>query len=824
MSFPLLDGDHVTDDAGTGFVHTAPGHGREDFELWTASTRLLQELGIETRIPYTVDENGAFTEEAPGFEGKRVITDRGKSGDANKAVIDALIKAGALVARGRLKHQYPHSWRSKTPVIFRNTPQWFLAMDRPFANREGGKTLRAIAVEAIERTRWAPPSGENRIKGMVANKPDWVLSRQRAWGVPLSIFVRKDGDEILFDEEVNGRIAAAYEQEGADAWFANGAKERFLGAKHDADAYDKVDDLVEVWFDSGSTHAYVLEDAKHFPGLAGIRRTIDGGEDQVMYLEGSDQHRGWFQSSLLESCGTRGRAPFDIVLTHGFTLDEIGRKMSKSLGNQTFPADVIRASGADILRLWVASVDYTDDQRIGPEILKAVSDNYRKLRNTIRWMLGTLAHREAGDSIGHAAMGGLERLMLHKLAELDPKIRETYDNFDFARVVAALTAFMNSDLSAFYFDIRKDALYCDAPSSVRRRGALEAIEHIFGAVAIWFAPVLVFTAEEAWTARAAGRRSIHLEQFPAIPSAWRDDELAKTWDTIRMLRLAVTGAIEIARANKLIGSSLEAAPRIYLSNPEHTEGARRSRLCGSLHHFRHYGGVRGSDPRGGFSAARSSGRWRDRRARERGQMRPFVALLRSCIRFAGISRRQPKGRRGVARAQIAGPLAVKPPALGGIVALVVVIVDQITKIAVLSRSDQLAVDSTPLTPFLDLTLQWNRGISFSLFARNSASAETVLLALTLAATALLAWWLARSRPRLPAAGLGLIIGGALGNAIDRIFHGAVVDYLDLHAFGRHFFVFNVADAAINIGVVLLIIDLLPIPRAPDSQSPPHGAS
>jgi isoleucyl-tRNA synthetase len=566
---PLLDGDHVTDDAGTGFVHTAPGHGREDFELWTASTRLLQELGIETRIPYTVDENGAFTEEAPGFEGKRVITDRGKSGDANKAVIDALIKAGALVARGRLRHQYPHSWRSKTPVIFRNTPQWFLAMDRPFANREGGKTLRAIAVEAIERTRWAPPSGENRIKGMVANKPDWVLSRQRAWGVPLSIFVRKDGHEILFDEEVNGRIAAAYEQEGADAWFANGAKERFLGAKHDADAYDKVDDLVEVWFDSGSTHAYVLEDAKHFPGLAGIRRTIDGGEDQVMYLEGSDQHRGWFQSSLLESCGTRGRAPFDIVLTHGFTLDEIGRKMSKSLGNQTFPADVIRASGADILRLWVASVDYTDDQRIGPEILKAVSDNYRKLRNTIRWMLGTLAHREAGDSIGHAAMGGLERLMLHKLAELDPKIRETYDNFDFARVVAALTAFMNSDLSAFYFDIRKDALYCDAPSSVRRRGALEAIEHIFGAVAIWLAPVLVFTAEEAWTARAAGRRSIHLEQFPAIPSAWRDDELAKTWDTIRMLRLAVTGAIEIARANKLIGSSLEAAPRIYLSNPEH---------------------------------------------------------------------------------------------------------------------------------------------------------------------------------------------------------------------------------------------------------------
>jgi isoleucyl-tRNA synthetase len=569
---PLLDGDHVTEDAGTGFVHTAPGHGREDFELWTASTRLLQERGVDTRIPYTVDENGALTDEAPGFEGKRVITDKGKVGDANKAVIDALIEAGGLVARGKLKHQYPHSWRSKTPVIFRNTPQWFLAMDRPFANAQGGKTLRVLAVDAIESTRWAPPSGENRIKGMVANKPDWVLSRQRAWGVPLSIFVRKDAHEILFDDEVNARIAEAYEREGADAWFAEGAKARFLGAKHDADAYDKIDDLVEVWFDSGSTHAFVLEDPEHFPGLAGIRRTIDGGEDTVMYLEGSDQHRGWFQSSLLESCGTRGRAPFDVVLTHGFTLDESGRKMSKSLGNQTFPQDVIRVSGADILRLWVASVDYTDDQRIGPEILKAVSDNYRKLRNTTRWMLGTLAHREPGDSVGHWAMTGLERLMLHKLAELDLKVREAYENFDFARVIATLTAFMNADLSAFYFDIRKDALYCDPPSSVRRRGSLEAIEHIFRAVTVWLAPVLVFTTEEAWSARDAAHGSIHLEQFPAMPTAWRDDELAKTWETIRMLRLAVTGAIEIARAEKQIGSSLEAAPRIYLSNPEHMKG------------------------------------------------------------------------------------------------------------------------------------------------------------------------------------------------------------------------------------------------------------
>ena len=580
---PLLDGDHVTEDAGTGFVHTAPGHGREDFELWTASTRLLQERGIDTRIPYTVDENGAFTDEAPGFEGKRVITDKGKTGDANAAVIEALVEARTLVARGKLKHQYPHSWRSKTPVIFRNTPQWFLAMDRPFANAQGGKTLRVLAVDAIERTRWAPPSGENRIKGMVANKPDWVLSRQRAWGVRLSIFVRKDGHEILFDDEVNARIADAYEREGADAWFTQGAKERFLGPKHDAD------DLRQGRRPGRSlvrTRARPTPSSSRIPStfldwLASGGR-VDGGEDIVMYLEGSDQHRGWFQSSLLESCGTRGRAPFDVVLTHGFTLDASGRKMSKSLGNQTFPQDVIRVSGADILRLWVASVDYTDDQRIGPEILKAVSDNYRKLRNTLRWMLGTLAHREPGDSVGHSAMTGLERLMLHKLAELDLKVREAYENFDFARVVATLTAFMNADLSAFYFDIRKDALYCDPPSSVRRRGALEAIEHIFRAVTVWLAPVLVFTTEEAWGARDAAHGSIHLEQFPAIPTAWRDDELAKAWETIRMLRLAVTGAIEIARAEKLIGSSLEAAPRVYLSNPEHLkalEGIDFAEVC-----------------------------------------------------------------------------------------------------------------------------------------------------------------------------------------------------------------------------------------------------
>ena len=563
FSVPLLAGDHVTDDAGTGFVHTAPGHGREDFDLWMASGQLLARRGIDTRIPYTVDENGAFTAEAPGFEGKRVITDKGEKGDANEAVIKALIAAGNLVARGRLKHQYPHSWRSKKPIIFRNTPQWFIAMDKPIG---AGRTLRETALGAIKDTRWVPASGENRINGMVGAKPDWVMSRQRAWGVPIAVFVAKGGHEILIDEEVNKRIADAFEAEGADAWFAEGAKARFLGNSHNPDDFDKIDDVLDVWFDSGSTHTYVLDDPVHFPGLAGIRRKIDGGADEVMYLEGSDQHRGWFQSSLLESCGTRGRAPFDVVLTHGFTLDEKGRKMSKSLGNQTFPQDVIKQSGADILRLWVASVDYADDQRIGPEVLKSVSDNYRKLRNTLRWMIGTLAHYRPDEAVGLPAMDELDRLMLHRLAELDQTVRAAYAEFDYARVIAALSAFMNTDLSAFYFDIRKDALYCDPPSSRKRRGALEAIDRIFRAVTLWLAPILVFTSEEAWRSYDAKAQSVHLEQFPVIPEAWRDEALAAKWEKIRRLRLVVTGAIEIARADKEIGSSLEASPRVFIAD------------------------------------------------------------------------------------------------------------------------------------------------------------------------------------------------------------------------------------------------------------------
>ena len=609
---PLLDGDHVTDDTGTGFVHTAPGHGADDYNIWIANQKALRDRGIDTTIPFTVDADGVLTKEAPGFTGKRVLKENGDKGDANDAVIKALAEAGNIIARGRLKHQYPHSWRSKKPVIFRNTPQWFIAMDKPFPlspslrgesrgegqplapNQEPAlhpnplpahgereqegvpaseRSLREVALAEIEATEWVPEAGENRITGMIANRPDWVVSRQRAWGVPITVFVAKrDHDsfkegEILRDEAVNAAIADAFAKEGADAWFAEGAAARFLAPKYDPEMWEQVRDVLDVWFDSGSTHAFTLEDPEQFPGLAGIRRVRDGGPDRVMYLEGSDQHRGWFHSSLLESCGTRGRAPYDVVLTHGFILDEKGdEKMSKSKGNVLSPQDVMKTAGADILRLWVASADTTNDIRFGPAIVQSAAEAYRKLRNTLRWMLGALHYFSPDLRVARNELPELERLMLHRLAEVDAEVRAAYTAYDYRGVVAALSPFMNTDLSAFYFDIRKDALYCDAYSSTRRRAALTVIDQIFGCVTTWLAPILAFTAEEAWIHRYSAERSVHLETFPAVPEAWCDEALAEKWERVRAVRRVVTGALEIERAQKRIGSSLEAAPEIFVTD------------------------------------------------------------------------------------------------------------------------------------------------------------------------------------------------------------------------------------------------------------------
>ena len=548
---PLLDGDHVTDDAGTGFVHTAPSHGREDFDAWTSKARELEARGISSKIPFPVDDAGFYTADAPGFDGARVMDDNGKKGDANERVIKALIASNTLFARGRLKHSYPHSWRSKKPVIFRNTPQWFVYMDKELGD---GTTLRSRSLSAIDDTRFVPSSGQNRLRAMIEGRPDWVLSRQRAWGVPIAIFADENG-EVLVDDAVNARILEAFEKEGADAWFAEGAKERFLGNDHDAAKWTQVMDILDVWFDSGSTHTFTLEDRPDLKWPADV------------YLEGSDQHRGWFHSSLLESCATRGRAPYNAVVTHGFTMDEKGEKMSKSKGNVVSPQDVMKESGADILRLWVMTTDYWEDQRLGKTIIQTNIDAYRKLRNTVRWMLGTLAH-DTGEEIAHADMPELEKLMLHRLAQLDATVREGYDAFDFKKIARALIDFSNVELSAFYFDVRKDALYCDAPSSPKRRASLFVIRKLFECLVTWLAPMLPFTMEEAWLSRKPDAVSVHLEQFPVVPAEWRDDALEAKWEKIRDVRSVVTGALEIERREKRIGASLEAAPVVSIADPE----------------------------------------------------------------------------------------------------------------------------------------------------------------------------------------------------------------------------------------------------------------
>jgi isoleucyl-tRNA synthetase len=552
---PLFPGDHVTDDAGTGFVHTAPSHGDDDYAIGVKH-------GLE--MTYNILDDSSYRADLPFFAGEFIIRPNGKPGNANKLVIDKLVETGKLLARKRITISDAHSWRSKAPVIRLNRPQWFAAIDKPIGGNDTyGKTIRERALRSIdELVTWTPQTGRNRLYSMVEARPDWVLSRQRAWGVPLTCFTKigagpRDEDFLLRDPAVNARILEAFEAEGADAWYKPGAKTRFLSPDHDPDAYEQVFDILDVWFDSGSTHAFVLRDRAD--------GTADGIAD--VYMEGTDQHRGWFHSSLLQACGTKGRAPYRNVVTHGFTLDEKGMKMSKSIGNTIVPQEVVDQYGADILRLWVAQADYTADQRIGPEILKGVADSYRRLRNTMRFMLGSLADVTDADQVAPADMPELEQWVLHRLAELDVTVREGYRSFDFQGVFQAVFTFATTDLSAFYFDIRKDALYCDGDTP-RRRAARTVLTLLFERMTTWLAPILVFTMEEVWLERFPGEdSSVHLQDIPETPASWRNDALAAKWADLRRVRRVVTAALEVQRRDKVIGASLEAAPLVQIADP-----------------------------------------------------------------------------------------------------------------------------------------------------------------------------------------------------------------------------------------------------------------
>ncbi len=546
---PVLPGDFVTMEQGTGLVHIGPGHGMDDFNFAIAH-------GLE--IPQTVGEDGAFYDHVPLVAGSVIYDQDGKSGNANGAVIRELLAVGGLLAKASLRHDYPHSWRSKAPLIFRNTAQWFISMDT--------NELRQKALDAIDQTAFYPKQGKNRLYSMIENRPDWCVSRQRAWGVPITVFVDKETGEPLRDHAVVDRIVAAFSEEGADAWFAS-PPDRFLSNDYDPKDYEQVRDVIDVWFDSGSTHTFVLEDRE------------DQRWPADLYLEGSDQHRGWFHSSLLEACGTRGRAPYEGVLTHGFVMAEDGRKMSKSLGNIVAPQEVTEQSGAEILRLWVVASDYSEDLKIGPEILKHQIDAYRRLRNTLRYLIGNLHGYEPAHAVPVAEMPELERWVLHRLWQLDAHVRQCCETFDFHGLFRELYNFCTVDLSAFYFDIRKDCLYCDPITSPTRRAAQTVLAELFDCLTAWLAPILCFTAEEAWLQRNPGEtESVHLRTFPDITEDWRNDSLGVRWDDIRQVRRVVLGALEIERAEKRIGSSLQAAPRVFVS-PEIADSLENTDLA-----------------------------------------------------------------------------------------------------------------------------------------------------------------------------------------------------------------------------------------------------
>ncbi|MDX9690487.1 MAG: isoleucine--tRNA ligase [Proteobacteria bacterium] len=562
---PLYFAEFVTTDAGTGFVHIAPGHGEDDFNL-----------GRQHKIKFdeTVGNDGRYLPNVKGFEGLYIYTPDGKSGEANVAVIRALAHAGALMAKKNITHSYPHSWRSKAPLIFRTTPQWFVALDEVKIGNTG-KSLRELALDGIGETNWFPAQGQSRIRSMVETRMDWCISRQRTWGVPIALFVHKTTGDLLKDDAVLQRIASAFEEEGINAWHSRDAA-YFLGDQYKVEDYEQVFDIIDVWFESGTTHAFCLD--QNLPNARW--KNLSWPAD--IYLEGSDQHRGWFQSSLLEACGSRGKAPYRNVLTHGFVLDEKGFKQSKSLGNTVDPNDVMDKLGADILRLWVLSSDYSEDLGLGPNILKQTGDLYRRFRNTLRYLLGALDGMSDKEVVEPHDMPELERWVLHRLFEMDASIRADIEKYQYSHMLQTLHHFCALDLSAFYFDIRKDSLYCDTPSNSKRRSVRTVLQALYDHLIVWLAPVLCFTAEEAFLTRNKGEEdSVHFKTYPVLPSSWEDKALGQRWSEIRDIRRVVTGAMEIARADKVIGSSLQAAPVIYMAQEkaETIKGLDFAEIC-----------------------------------------------------------------------------------------------------------------------------------------------------------------------------------------------------------------------------------------------------